>query len=97
MKEKAAADKAQRTAIMLANRQANVLARHRARKGLAPRTSLTPWWKRLSTVEESKIFNGYLDGVEGVPQWKFDTAMELRAYRRAQGHKLKQYRTMSDI
>jgi hypothetical protein len=97
MKEKAAADKAQRTAIMLANRQANVLARRRARKGLTPRTSLTPWWKRLSTVEESKIFNGYLDGVEGVPQWKFDTAMELRAYRRAQGHKLKQDRTMPDI
>jgi hypothetical protein len=96
-KEKAAADKAQRTAIMLANRQSNVLARRRTRKGLTPRTSLTPWWKRLSTVEESKIFNGYMDGVEGVPQWKFDTSMELWAYHRAQGHKLKQYRTMSDI
>jgi hypothetical protein len=48
-------------------------------------------------VEESKIFNGYLDGVEGVPQWKFDTTMELRVYHRAQGHKLKQDRTMPDI
>jgi hypothetical protein len=48
-------------------------------------------------VEESKIFNGYLDGVEGVPQWKFDTTMELRAYHRAQSHKLKQYHTMPDI
>jgi hypothetical protein len=97
MKEKAVADKAQRTVIMLTNRQANVLARRRARKGLTPRTSLTPWWKRINTVEESKIFNGYLDGVEGVLQWKFDTTMELRAYHRAQGHKVKQYHTMSDI
>jgi hypothetical protein len=61
---------------MLANRMANVLARRRVRKGLTSRTSLTPWWKRLSTVEESKIYNGYMDGVEGIPQWKFDTTME---------------------
>jgi hypothetical protein len=94
MKEKAAADKTQRTAIILANRQANVFARHRTRKGLTPRTSLTPWWKRLSTVEESRIFNGYSDGVEGVQQWKFDTDMELRSYHREQGHKLKKYHTM---
>ncbi len=67
VKEKATADKAQRTAIMLSNRQSNVLARRRTRKGLTPRTSLTPWWKGLSTVEESKVFHGYLDGVEGVP------------------------------
>jgi hypothetical protein len=100
MEEKAATDKEKRKAIMQANRQAKVLARRRARQGKTPRTSRTPWWKKLSPLQEQKIIDAYFRGSGGHTGDASCTAhdiMELRMHRRAQAHKQKEYRTMQDI
>jgi hypothetical protein len=100
MKEKAATDKEKRKAIMQANRQARVLARRRARQGKTPRTSHTPWWKKLSSAQEEEIIDAHLlgsGGDTGDSSCTFHNIIALWAHRRAQAHRQEQYRIMQGI